>query len=91
LIFAPGLFVIFIIPFSFYNYCIIRRYKCTAIYTKEHRKFCSAECKKKAKYPQKEEKPKPFKKISISEIARIAREKGLSYGKYVEALEKGLA
>ena len=59
--------------------------------TKEHRKFCSAECKKKAKYPQKEEKPKPFKKISISEITRIAREKGLSYGKYVEALEKGLA
>jgi predicted nucleic acid-binding Zn ribbon protein len=51
--------------------------------TQKNKKFCSAECKKKANCPQKEKKPKPLKKISISEIARIAREKGLSYGKYV--------
>jgi predicted nucleic acid-binding Zn ribbon protein len=56
--------------------------------TKEHRKFCSTECKEKAKYVPKEKKPKPLKKISISEIAREAREKGLSYGKYVEQYEK---
>jgi predicted nucleic acid-binding Zn ribbon protein len=56
--------------------------------TKEHRKFCSAKCKEKAKYVPKEKKPKLLKKISISEIAREAREKGLSYGKYVEQYEK---
>ena len=53
--------------------------------TQDHKKFCSAECKKNAK---KVEKPKPIKKINISEIARNARELGMSYGKYVEYLEK---
>jgi predicted nucleic acid-binding Zn ribbon protein len=53
--------------------------------TQDHKKFCSAECKKNAK---KVEKPKPIKKLNISAIARNARELGMSYGKYVEYLEK---
>lgn len=52
---------------------------------REHKKFCSEECKKGLK---KVEIPNPIKKLNISAVARNARKAGMSYGKYVEYLEK---
>jgi predicted nucleic acid-binding Zn ribbon protein len=64
------------------------------IATRQNIKFCSDECRAKNKKAahewQKAEEKKPEKKIlSISAIAKKARKLGLSYGKYIEAIENG--
>ena len=53
--------------------------------------FCSDECREKKKYYKPKEK-EPHKKAgtSISEIVKAATARGMTYGKYVEAMEKGI-
>lgn len=60
--------------------------------THQHIAFCSDECRKKKKYPRSEPKTETRKKpgTSISEIVKEATARGMTYGKYVEALEKGI-
>lgn len=57
--------------------------------TKENKAFCSEDCRKKKNY-YKPKNPEKTKKTSISEIVKAAMARGMSYGKYVEALEKGI-
>lgn len=56
--------------------------------THENIKFCSEECRKKKSYRKKP--AVEVKKTTLNEIAALARKHGMSYGKYVEALERGV-
>ena len=61
--------------------------------THQHIAFCSDECRKKKKnILDRNRRPKPEKKpgTSISEIVKEATARGMTYGKYVEAMEKGI-
>lgn len=57
-------------------------------------KYCSAECRKIAGYrgtrlPGKAERPAEKPKQSLAEVARAARDAGLSYGQYMAKRAKG--
>lgn len=56
--------------------------------TRKNQKYCSEKCKGKAKRQREEERAMkgPTKtNASLSEIARLARENGMTYGEYVAA------
>ena len=57
--------------------------------TGKNKKYCSEKCNGKAKWKRKKErlmKKSPTKtNASLSEIARLAKENGMTYGEYVAA------
>ena len=52
--------------------------------------FCSDECRKKKKYNKPKIETRKQAGTSISEIVKAATARGMTYGKYVEAMEKGI-
>lgn len=53
-----------------------------------HAKYCSEECSREAirrREREEREKKKAAKGLTLSEVARLAREAGMSYGEYVAA------
>ena len=49
--------------------------------------YCSPECKRAALTKQVQETKKPV--MTLSQVARAAREAGMSYGEYVRQMEAG--
>lgn len=45
------------------------------------RRFCTDECRRKAERGKKKSRKKP--KLSLEQVAKLSREEGLSYGRYV--------